>query len=243
MTPLFTRVLPLEQATGFESYQYRIAPPWLQGTYGAALLRVMGRLKDVVTEYASSGAELRLPDYCSSDALAYNGFERNLERGLSESDDNYRAWLLRVWEHWTTAGTADSLQSQVAHLFQIDAVKVAVTGIWPFQTGLGVTRVVVPASGYTTTPQPGWEVHDKDTAQWARAWVSIDASPPWGFGTRTWDDGGTWDGDMVWDSLATPDEVKQVTNVLNKWKPAHVAIASFKFSSGASSTVPWTFTT
>lgn len=240
----------------------------LRGLHGGAISNAIGAMVDEVGARADATAQLRMPLYCPVDALASNGEERNLERGLSEPDGAYRAWLLRAWEHWTAAGTAPSMANQVAHLLQIDPVKVSVTGIWPFQTGPGVTRVVTPPAGYSTTPQPGWELHDGDTAQWSRAWITVDSIPPWGFGERHWNDGGKWDGDMVWDSLATPDEVRQVTNVLNKWKPAHVTIASFRFmhagaaavigapgltvgspglfvgsTSGASVTTAWTFST
>ena len=205
-----------------------IYPP-LRDAFGQTVIGSMGRMADEVASRADQAAQVRFVEFCPEDALPYHGAERNLERGLNEPADGYRSWLLQVWDHWTDAGTPNSIKHQLAHFLQIDPATVKVTGIWPFQSGPGVTRVVPPPAGYSTTPIPGWELHDKDTAQWARFWIEISTPPPWGFGMRAWNDGWTWDGDMVWDSLATPDQVNQTLLAVNKWKPAHTLLAGLKF--------------
>lgn len=202
----------------------------LRGKFGSAIASAIGQLADEAASRADQVAALRMPKYCPDDALASNGAERNLDRGLGETADSYRDYLVGSFEHWASAGTRNSLQTQIAHFLQVDPAKVEVTGIWPFQVGVGVTRIVIPPPGYGYTPEPGWKVHDKDTAQWSRFWVEVHSPPPWGFGEREWDDGGTWDGDAVWDSLATPDQVRQTMHAVNKWKPAHARLAGIWFT-------------
>lgn len=261
----FVREVLTTEASDFQEWHANKLPAPMRDAVGVKFVKALSKLRDALAGRAQEAAALTLSALTPSDALAENVRERNLDRGLTESDDSLRAWLRRSWELWQDGGTTNSIAVQLGHLLGIDPALVKVTGIWPFQTGLGVTRVVLPPPGYSTTPEPGWEVHDKDTAQWARFWIEIDAAPPWGFGARLWDDGGVWDGDMVWDSLATPTEVEQILNIINKWKPAHTRLAGLKFSTstpflvgapglfvgapgltvgggaGGTSTVEWTF--
>jgi hypothetical protein len=90
----------------YEQWFPSIAPPWLQGTVGRALLGAIGAHWDGIAARAKEGVKARFPLDCPEDALASIGEERSIVRGATETADAYRARLADAWTAWTWGGTA-----------------------------------------------------------------------------------------------------------------------------------------
>ena len=82
-----------------------VAPPWLQGTWASRWLEACATEKDIAQEQIAQSIKLRFPSYCHKDALLYIGYDRQIERQLDDTDNEYRNKLLRAFDTWRWAGT------------------------------------------------------------------------------------------------------------------------------------------
>lgn len=97
-----------------QEYNVELAPPWLRGRWGEAWGRAVGLVQDMVAEGAMQAVKARLLRRGPSDALAYAGVDRWIERAPGEADDVYRARLLQAFETWRLAGTNKGIQQALA---------------------------------------------------------------------------------------------------------------------------------
>lgn len=79
--------------------------PWLvSNTVGADDAAAQGTVYDGQVALVKEAVQARFPDDAPSDALPYIGADRQIIRGFSESEDDYRARLKNAWAQWELAG-------------------------------------------------------------------------------------------------------------------------------------------
>jgi len=170
-----------------------LAPTWLRGTWGAALLGTWGTAFDRAIQATKDGVKLRWAATAPDDALGHVGGGLNLERYGADTAATYRARLGRVWELWDFAGAASGL------LERLYDTGLSTVELWPWRS-----------LGY---PPPPYETH------WSAFWAVL-TGHPWS-SDGLWGDPAVWgDGPGTWGSSATTTEVAEVRAVVRKWKPA-----------------------
>jgi hypothetical protein len=86
-----------------------LAPAWLSRPAGKAWLGAFGDQKDWLTELTKQAVKARCADVAPSDALPLIGAERQLVRGVTETEADFRARILAAWDLWQYGGTAYGL--------------------------------------------------------------------------------------------------------------------------------------
>nr|WP_170148224.1 phage tail protein [Meiothermus hypogaeus] len=89
----------------YESWLPELAPPWLQGPRGRALLAGWGKALDEYAALVSTGLLVRVVMRAPEDALTLIGTERGLTRYPGESLEAFRARVLAAWDFWRWGGT------------------------------------------------------------------------------------------------------------------------------------------
>lgn len=213
-----------------------ISPPWLigTGTVGAPLPAVAGIAErfmysiaigsDLLISKIEQAIWLRFPGYLNASSLAQLGEDREITRGLEESDDSYAA-RLRAWlDTWRRAGTAWGVLGSVYAYLPVRARTQSVLeghgqSVWDVipagqaLTAAPVTHHVSPPNWYWDHlgyPQRRWLVLDH--AEGATAWVQpLDA-----FGS-----GKTWgDTSITWGLLYPLGLGDDLRTLVKQWKSA-----------------------
>lgn len=200
----------------------QLAPPWLLGDNGKALLQTFGQQIDALAQQLKDGIKARFPDTAPTDALPLIGRDRGLESGPLESADNFRGRLKGAVATAQTRGSAATLLRQLAAFFSGIGTPpirlVSENGAWheydyPTDT---VTKT------YASRDRVGSWSWDGTFQPW-RGWVIIDGASlgwwPWKSGT-----GVPFDGSYVMGSTAPATYVQQIQRLVQKWKPAHVYV-------------------
>jgi hypothetical protein len=218
---------------------------WLRGDAGSRLLFSMGIQLDGLAEQFRLAQLQRFPEYSFPEALQYQGRDRRLFRGLSETDDSYASRLTQARATWKFAGNAPTLLRQ----------------LWALLTPGETVRIRYVVNGYTDeTASAGtqftdwWTIDDTglshlrvDPSNWdwdgdgaigygkqARFWIIIYRSdltpavwgtpPPdlWGEAGWYW---GTGDGPRDW--------LADARNVIRTFRAAGSACGTWQgYSSG-----------
>jgi hypothetical protein len=89
----------------YETWLPELAPPWLQGPRGRALLEGWGKLLDEYVSYAATSILARFVQLAPEDAVNLLGTERGFTRFAGESLAAWRVRVLGAWEFWQWAGT------------------------------------------------------------------------------------------------------------------------------------------
>ncbi|MGW8285744.1 MAG: hypothetical protein ACWGPR_08500 [Candidatus Deferrimicrobiaceae bacterium] len=156
--------------TAYFDWQGEVMPPWLAGPVGQRYIGTCCSLTNHIglegDTLALRAAQLTNPDQ-PPDAISRLGAERQLDRGPTETDAQYKARLNDAWTAWEYAGAAYSITSQLALI--------------------GLTAEVKQNTDWD------W---DGNTAAWARFWVVVTSHPwttswQWGDGS-VWGGGQTW---------------------------------------------------
>lgn len=98
----------------YEDWLPALAPPWLQGPRGRALLSGWGQLLDEHASLIATGVLARFVERAPEDALNLLGTERGLVRFPGESLEAYRARVLAAWEFWSWVGTRYGMERYLA---------------------------------------------------------------------------------------------------------------------------------
>lgn len=187
-----------------------LAPPRLRERWGAALMGVLGGVKDDIASATREAVKVRFLETCPDDALPEHGAERGIERYPGEGAPSYRARLRAAWETWLYAGTrrgvlaALSAAGFTAAIYDVRAAPAWWVGAWP-------------------PNNPGGMV----ASDWARFYVVLSAPFPFAWAVRHWGDGSDWgelgaDGTpLLWGSTATLGQLEFVRALIRKWKAAH----------------------
>lgn len=146
----------------YRAWSRDLAPTWLRGDWGGALVEMLGFTFDSIEEadYEAGAAGLLDAPTFPADALPLIGNERQIERYPSESDDTYKARVKGAWVAWPQAGTKGGELSQL--------------GDGAFTADIKEMR--------------DWN-WDGDAANWSRFWVIITDH---GWSRTHWGDGRKW---------------------------------------------------
>ncbi len=203
----------------FKTTILQIAPRWLVGTYGAALLRTFGQIFDNFYEQVRTGIKARLPAYAPDDALRFIANDRNIEPGPEEDPDDLRARLVKAIPANRQRGSAHQLLKQLAGYFSgmgTPALRlVSNSAVWhEYDWGTGEVTKTSVGTNWT------WDSH---TDRWWRGWVIIDGSSIGITAAAELGDGTTLDdGTVIGAAGVTESMVEALQRIVQKWKPAHV---------------------
>lgn len=203
--------------SNYESYQPSILPAFLAGVNGLAYAATLGELKDTISDEARAAAVVGMPNALQPEALPAIAFERQLQRGLAETDAQFAERLRTAPDAWQLAGTPLSILLQLEVIYPT-------TPMYLVQQAVRAYGLQPPVPGGTiydrlviyTLPGGGW-VFDNNSGFpltegfWSR------------FSLLIYDPPSTWT-DIVEPptSLTAPtlNEVNDITKIVLKWKPA-----------------------
>jgi hypothetical protein len=99
----------------YRAWAKDLAPTWLRGHWGGALVELCGFVFDAIEEEAFEAGAAGMLDAPTfpADALPYVGAERSIERYPSETDATYKARVKGAWVAWPQAGTRGGVLSQL----------------------------------------------------------------------------------------------------------------------------------
>lgn len=182
----------------FREYQPGIAPPWLQGEYGAAWLRALGDGKDALVEREKAAVKARMPTLAPYDALPALGSERQIDRLASDTNATYANRIQGAWRVWPWAGTAQGLLNAINDAGFGGGFLEIVNGL---QYSLNDNREAV-----VTKLQPGsWSI-DATPAFWSKFQIFYPANP-------------------FKDVSPTSPEIATMRALIARWKPAFATCA------------------
>lgn len=200
----------------YEAYQPSILPAWLQNQAGLDWAAVLGNLKDRVLNGVRTAAISGMPLVGPVDALPAIGYERQLVRGISETDEQYALRLWGAWEAWKRAGTPLGI------LLQLEA-------LYP-----GVPMVLVQQAhrAYSLDPDTTLPTDDRLIITYLPGGWRFDANGGLPLSEGHWNRFGllfpgplppTWvdvQAPPTPSTLPSINEVNTITSVVLKWKPA-----------------------
>ncbi len=197
-----------------------VSPPHLteEGGTAEALQYSIATVLDGIRDWIVQSVLASMPGYGTTDALYLTGKDMQIDRGPTETDAHYIDRLQLAVNSHRVKGSPVELLKQLAAWFSPSVATpirlVSNNAVWHEidLTTLVVTKTVV-GNNWT------WDAHT--TERWWRGWVIIDASAgPWT--ADVWDLVGTWGDGGTWGSDATVDQVHQIRQWVDKWKPAHI---------------------
>jgi hypothetical protein len=177
---------------------------------------------DGLMEWAIQGLIARFPEECTPTALNALGRDRVIVRGFDESDESYRARLVRWLDDWRLAGHAFSILQQVAGYLTPHEVRLRIvtnSSVWYERDTEGTLT-------WSVASPANWDWDGQPTL-WSRFWLIL--YPPdtlWVQHPPEWGDVDLWDGawgssGFTWGSTATPEQVATIRQIIRTWKPAH----------------------
>lgn len=213
-----------------------IAPAWLLGPTGTALLKSMGQAMDTLQTKFANGAEAHMPTKCDPSALPLIGNDRLMPQGPSEAVASYRTRLKQSISVWgKLAGTPWGVE------------RAALSVLLPSQPRI---RHVTNTSAWDTYDQsaivtnPPYHAFQPNGANWSwdgsgstyadpsppginpwwRFWLVLYATGvPWCTSSGKWGSSGLKWGDpsKSW-GFSTPSAIFQlIQTVVRQWKSEH----------------------
>lgn len=222
------------------------APAWLTSGEGEQLGYALDAIKDAWAMRLFQGLLARFPQNgpngqtAPDDALAAQGRDRRIVRGINEPSAAYAARLIRWLDDWATAGNPFALMKQLAGYCGTSP-----TGLLPaFRTvdvrgnwyTLDVTR-----TEFVSINQGNWDWDGNPAAlaNWSRFWVVIYPNGLWT--PTTWGSGNTWgQPGLTWGTTATPDQVSSIRGIVSDWKAAGTTCVNIIIAFDSSSFNPTT---
>jgi hypothetical protein len=152
-----------------------IAPSWLQRYWGQRFQYALGLQWDAFSQAASDGVRARAPGAPGTplDALSYIGADRQLIRGLNETDEGFAARCSGAFSAWARAGSAEGTIREIQALVSPMATSAAQVNYG--QSGYR-TWALVSAPGlpcvYVFGNPAAWN-WDNDDSAWSRCWLIL----------------------------------------------------------------------
>jgi hypothetical protein len=179
-------------SASFTEYLLRTATPWLLRTWGRRFLTVIGLTFDAYGDSAYAAVKARFIGSTPVDALPIAGEDRLLDRLLGETDDQYRARLLKAFPSYRQLGSSRGLQNRL------------------HEAGY-TTATVVEAHDWSTD----------DGGSWARYWIVLE-QPHGLTAPEAWDTASLWSDGSTWADLSPGGTVAQILALSDKWHAGHV---------------------
>lgn len=158
-------------STGLRDTIKEISPTWLQTEQAEKFLYLCGVLHDMLVEKAQEAQLARMPTRCDPSALPLLGDDRQIIRGIGESDMGYGERLSRAFDSWRLAGLPMGVMAEViAYLSTGPKMRhVSNTSVWDsFAAGADTTQ---PPEHVKASPA-NWD-WDGDATLWWRVWAII----------------------------------------------------------------------
>ena len=231
-----------------------IAPTWLQGPTGQAIMLPMHVQYDALASAAEAAIYAGLPGVAPADALPWASADRQIDQGPNESDSHFTGrlsqWLPRSRYYGTPTGVLLALLGYTDPLYPIvrtvssayPAASTVSTSIWnTYSTGFDPfsTTQFVPTPPTRTLISPAnwnWDGNSDPfygVPGWWRAWVIVQslAGSPWPQPTATFGSfrlGYTTTGGsgvyLNWAGSGT--DAQSLAHLTRKWRAAHNTIPS-----------------
>lgn len=194
-------------AIRFRDYQQHLAPRWLRGTNGSMWLSALGNAKDHLEHGLRSAIYQKFPSFASWDSLNKLGGERQLDRGVVETEAQYRARIASAWDIWPKAGTPEGILTALNLAGYEFVYLVCANGeYWTRNAGTGALTINVSATKFSFSKN--W---------WNEFRVFfLPTFPAW------------WSPIPANDS----DEVNNIRRIVNLWKPARAKLDGFTLVQG-----------
>lgn len=218
------------QTSNFRSMIAAISPTWLNGSVGGRYMYTMGLVFDGLADGASYAIRCRFPDFAPTDALQWLAADRQIDRGLHESEANY-ATRLRQWlDLWRYAGNTWSVLRALDSAITPDFTAlraVSNTSVWHWYNE---TDDVNSPPAYIRASPANWDWDSKNwdglgSAGWFRLWVIIAPTSSLAQQTPKWGDGGVWGSSRSWGWNQTDTGLRDLLRAqVAKWKAAHCYI-------------------
>lgn len=215
-------------AKSFRTLRRFLAPSWLTTGDGELVGYALDLVKDAFVERVRLGLLAQFPqngpngEVAPSDALAAQGRDRRVIRGIDETDAAYALRLLAWLDDRKRTGNPFALLQKLAEYLGTGCVikTVDVNGNWFVRDASGNLSFYIAQANWN------WD-GDFSGLNWSRFWVVI--HPPsslWTVSTHNWGDatGPGWGdetGSTTLGTTATVDQVNTVRAIVKDWKPAH----------------------
>lgn len=200
-----------------------LAPKWLTSGEGELVGYALDVMKDAFARRLELGLLSRFPHQDAEertappDALAAQGRDRRVMRGLAETDASYARRLLLWLDDRRTAGNAYALLQKLAEY----------TGAGPsFRTvdarGNWYSRAADGTESYVLNTG-NWNWSGPIEGRWSRFWVIVYPNGLWSATPNNWGDaaGANWsEGSGSLGSTATIEQVQSIRAIVADWKPA-----------------------
>lgn len=179
----------------------QIVPSWLRAPMGWSFFGSMVAEMDSVAQDAADGAKASLIISCEEDVLDHHAINSNDRKSSVESYAKLRKYLLSRWDRKKEAGTEDGLHYQLARIGYPAHELVCERDL----REAGFTGAFGGNVGY--------------------AFLVIRPPNRWS-NPELWDGGGTWGGGGMWGASITAEGLAELSDTLQRWKPAGV---TFRF--------------
>lgn len=187
-------------AETFANYRQILNKPFLRNEPGIAWQRTLGAGQDESFNRFVQSKLQRMPTECATDGLQYLASERELERGIGETETSYREVLRTAWTVWTLGGTTTGETNALARM--------------------GCGSVTVKRRKDFANPAadsvPYITAFARDV--WAQFDVILQKPMPWNL--RTWGTPPPW-GTGVWGTTATAAQISQLRRLLRTFRAGH----------------------
>ncbi len=192
--------MALTVADTFSQLRTILNKPFLRNEPGVAWQATLGQLQDESFDRVVQANTQRMPSFASLDGLQYLASERELERAIGESENNYREVLRTAWNIWAIAGTAQSHISALGRM------------------GCGSVTIKRRADFSFIAPDPNIYVTAFARDVWAQFDIILQKPMPWGI--RVWGSPPVW-GVGLWGSTMTSAQHDQLIRLLRQFRSGH----------------------
>ena len=194
-----------------------LSPPWLDEN-GTKYLYALSTQISVLAEALRMGVLQRFPSYCLPEALPHIGADRQIRRGINESDDAYKGRLRNAFQTWKKAGSPLAVLDQIAQYYAPNApvLRYVVNGV--DENGTRVTD-------WWTLDNGEFSYHRANPSNWnwdgtfpaMRFWIIVytPTLTPWTYGSgHAYGDGNSYG------FLGTNQFIQDIRALTEQWKAA-----------------------
>lgn len=208
----------------FVTIRKHLAPRWLTEGAGQLVGYALDVVKDAFVDRVRLGHLARFPQNsptttAPADALAAQGRDRRVVRGLNESEASYAQRLIAWLDDRKVAGNPYALMKKLAEYTGAGPSfrTVDVRGNWYSRAANGTQTVSLAQGNWD------WD-SDLSGERWSRFWVVIYPNGLWTESLYDWGDaaGPDWGEapEGTWGTSATPEQVATIKFLVSDWKPA-----------------------